>query len=52
MAQLGHALLEQILPVKMGVRLLGLTLFGLAGHNEIAHGATPQGQFTFDLIEK
>ena len=48
MAQLGHALLEQILPVKMGVRLLGLTLFGLAGHNEIAHGATPQGQFTFD----
>jgi DNA polymerase-4 len=48
MAQLGHALLEQILPVEMGVRLLGLTLSGLVDHKEITHGATPQGQFTFD----
>jgi DNA polymerase-4 len=47
-AQLGHALLEQILPVEMGVRLLGLTLSGLVDLNEIAHGAEPQGQFTFD----
>jgi DNA polymerase-4 len=47
-AQLGHALLDQILPVKMGVRLLGLTLSGLVDHNEIAHSAAPQGQFTFD----
>jgi DNA polymerase-4 len=46
-AQLGHALLDQILPVEMGVRLLGLTLSGLVDHNEIAHGATQQGQFTF-----
>lgn len=48
MAQLGHALLEQILPVEMGVRLLGLTLSGLVDHKDITHGATPQGQFTFD----
>jgi DNA polymerase-4 len=47
-AQLGHSLLEQILPVEMGVRLLGLTLSGLVDLNEIAHGAEPQGQFTFD----
>lgn len=47
-AQLGHTLLDQILPVEMGVRLLGLTLSGLVDHNEIAHSATPQGQFTFD----
>ena len=47
-AQVGHALLDQTLPVEMGVRLLGLTLSGLVGHDEIAHGAKPQGQFTFD----
>jgi hypothetical protein len=47
-AQVGHALLDQILPAEMGVRLLGLTLSGLVDHNEIAQGATPQGQFTFD----
>jgi len=47
-AQVGHALLDQILPVEMGVRLLGLTLSGLIDHNEITQGATPQGQFTFD----
>lgn len=47
-AQLGHALLDQILPVEMGVRLLGLTLSGLVDHNEIAHGAAPQRQFKFD----
>ena len=47
-AQVGHALLDQILPTEMGVRLLGLTLSGLVDHNEIAQGTTPQGQFTFD----
>ena len=47
-AQLGHALLDQILPVEMGVRLLGLTLSGLVDHNEIAHGAAPQRQSKFD----
>jgi DNA polymerase-4 len=47
-AQVGHALLDQILPAEMGVRLLGLTLSGLVEHNEIAQGTTPQGQFTFD----
>jgi DNA polymerase IV len=47
-AQVAHVLLDQILPVEMGVRLLGLTLSGLLGHDEMAHGAKPQGQFTFD----
>jgi hypothetical protein len=47
-AQVGHALLDQILPAETGVRLLGLTLSGLVEHNEIAQGTTPQGQFTFD----
>jgi DNA polymerase-4 len=47
-AQLGHALLDQILPVEKGVRLLGLTLSGLVDHNEIAQNVTPQRQFTFD----
>ena len=47
-AQLGHALLDQILPVEKGVRLLGLTLSGLVYHNEIAQNVTPQRQFTFD----
>ncbi|MBJ7253802.1 MAG: DNA polymerase IV [Sphingomonadaceae bacterium] len=47
-AQVGHALLDQILPTEMGVRLLGLTLSGLVDHNEVAQGTAPQGQFTFD----
>lgn len=51
-ATLGHALLEQILPVEMGVRLLGLTLSGLVDQNDIPVKATTQGQFTFDHIEK
>jgi DNA polymerase-4 len=48
MAQLGHALLDQILPVEMGVRLLGLTLSGLIDQNEATIGGAPQGQFAFD----
>jgi DNA polymerase-4 len=51
-ATLGHALLEQILPVEMGVRLLGLTLSGLVDQSDIPAKATTQGQFTFDQIEK
>jgi DNA polymerase-4 len=46
-AQLSHALLDQILPVETGVRLLGLTLSGFVDHNEIVERATQQGQFTF-----
>lgn len=48
MAQLGHALLDQILPVEMGVRLLGLTISGLIDHSEANIGGAPQGQFAFD----
>ena len=51
-ATLGHALLDQILPVEMGVRLLGLTLSGLVDQNEIATAPAMQGQFTFDHVEK
>ena len=51
-ATLGHALLDQILPVEMGVRLLGLTLSGLVDQNDIAAEPTMQGQFTFDHVEK
>lgn len=47
-AEVAHVLLDQILPAEMGVRLLGLTLSGLVGRDEIAHGPKPQGQFTFD----
>jgi len=44
--------LDQILPVEMGVRLLGLTLSGLVDQNDIAAEPTTQGQFAFDHIEK
>ena len=44
----GHALLDQILPVEMGVRLIGLTLSGLVDQNNAAIDETPQGRFTFD----
>ncbi len=50
-AQLGHALLDQILPVEMGVRLLGLTLSGLVDQNDTEQHDRPQGHFTFDWIE-
>ena len=50
-AQLGHALLDQILPAEMGVRLLGLTLSGLVDQNHSHSEPTSQGQFTFDCIE-
>jgi len=47
-ARLGHALLDQILPVEMGVRLIGLTLSGLVDQNNAAIDETPQGRFTSD----
>lgn len=47
-AQLGHALLDQILPAEMGVRLLGLTLSGLVDENDIEQDDGQQGHFTFD----
>lgn len=50
-AQVGHVLLDQILPVEMGVRLLGLTLSGLVSQNDLPDATTPQGHFTFDGIE-
>ena len=50
-ARLGHALLDQILPVEMGVRLLGLTLSGLVDQNDTEQHDRPQGYFTFDWIE-
>jgi DNA polymerase-4 len=50
-AQIGHRLLDQILPVEMGVRLLGLTLSGLIDQNDPPEEPTTQGHFTFDRIE-
>lgn len=50
-AQLSHALLDQILPVELGIRLLGLTLSGLVGEEGIQDNATPQASFAFDPIE-
>ena len=50
-AQLGHRLLDQILPAEMGIRLLGLTLSGLVGADGVQDIATSQGSFAFDSIE-
>jgi DNA polymerase IV len=50
-AQLGHALLDQLLPAEMGIRLLGLTLSGLVGEAESQDNATAQPSFAFDDIE-
>ena len=50
-AQLGHRLLDQILPAKMGIRLLGLTLSGLVGDETVQDLATHQASFAFDSIE-
>lgn len=48
---LGHALLDQLLPAEMGIRLLGLTLSGLVGDEGVQDGATPQASFAFDDLE-
>ena len=47
-AQLAHTLLDQIMPVEMGVRLLGLTLSSLVEPDDTTHDPKPQGNFTFD----
>jgi DNA polymerase-4 len=47
-AHLSHVLLDQILPVEMGVRLLGLTLSGLADQNDTLPDTKTQSHFTFD----
>ena len=47
-AQLGHALLDQIMPVEMGIRLLGLALSGLADQRDVLPDSKPQAHFTFD----
>lgn len=58
-AAIGHALLDQILPAQMGVRLLGLTLSGIDQSGQISQpdaavepfiGAQPS--LPFDIIEK
>ena len=50
-AQLAHCLLDQILPVEMGIRLLGLTLSGLVGDERPQDIMNAQRCFTFDAIE-
>ncbi len=51
-SSLAHALLEQILPAEMGIRLLGLTLTGLVAEDTVQDDATPQASFAFDALEK
>jgi len=51
-AQLGHALLDQILPAEMGIRLLGLTLSGLIDGHDNHNEGSEQGYFAFDPIEE
>lgn len=50
-SQLGHTLLDQLLPAEMGIRLLGLTLSGLVNEGESQDNATAQSSFAFDNIE-
>ena len=50
-SKLGHALLDQILPAEMGIRLLGLTLSGLVGEEGVRDIATTQASFAFDDLE-
>lgn len=50
-AQLGHALLDQILPAEMGIRLLGLTLGSLVDESGSGEDIPGQGRFAFDAIE-
>ncbi len=55
-AQIGHALLDTILPTPLGIRLLGLTLSGLAvdgADGSVGSEEMPmiQGQFSFFDIE-
>jgi DNA polymerase IV len=50
-SQLSHALLDQLLPAELGIRLLGLTLSGLVGEESVQDNATTQPSFAFDAIE-
>lgn len=50
-AQLGHGLLDQLLPAESGIRLLGLTLSGLVGEEGVPDIATGQRSFAFDDLE-
>jgi DNA polymerase IV len=50
-ARLGHSLLDQLLPPEMGIRLLGLTLSGLAGEETISKHESGQAVFAFDPVE-
>jgi DNA polymerase IV len=47
LAVIAHQLLDQLLPVPMGVRLLGLTLSNLAADDEIKGGQDSQAEFPF-----
>jgi DNA polymerase IV len=49
--QISHALLDQILPAELGIRLLGLTLSGLVGEEAVQDIAAPQASFAFDDLE-
>ena len=51
-AQLGHVLLDQILPAEMGIRLLGLTLSGLVDTQQSETEPSEQGYFAFEPIEE
>ena len=50
-ARVGHALLDQILPAEMGIRLLGLTLGSLVDDGGGAESDSAQQRFAFDSIE-
>ncbi|MFC4290858.1 DNA polymerase IV [Sphingorhabdus arenilitoris] len=50
-AAIGHQLLGTILPAKMGIRLLGLTLSNLAGADGQEENDNGQAHFIFDDIE-
>lgn len=50
-ARIAHELVDQLLPLQQGVRLLGLTLSGLVGEEDVADGTSAQHSFAFDLLE-
>jgi DNA polymerase IV len=49
---IGHDLLDLILPAPMGIRLLGLTLSNLVRDKDAEDKASAQESFSFDNIEK
>jgi DNA polymerase IV len=50
-ANIGHGLLDILLPAEQGIRLLGLTLSNLASEEMVQEYATGQSSFSFDNIE-